>query len=343
MYAFMIKFIVVLLFGVVILGAAVFGVQFHKSEKPLATRVMVPRLEKVVVAQAFEVFLYAPLYVAQDKGFFKEEGLDVSIVTAGGDEKAFAALLSKTAQFAIGDPTFVAVAGERGQPGKVIAALLSGMPFWGVTHKSSIPTIDDPKMLKDLKVATFPSPSTAYAAQTKMFQSAGLDPNIQQVAFGGLLAALESNQVDIALELEPNVSTAVKYGHRVVYSLAKYYPDFAITGITVLPEYERGHVETVQHFTNAIRKADVFIAEHLQDAANIMVKRFPQVDQDVAKDALRNMVQARVIPTSMVVSRVGWDTAIQLRTEVGDIAKLAPYDSYVETEYARKADGIVEW
>lgn len=329
-----------ILVGVVILIIVGLGMQYRKGENPKAASSGAPQLKKVTVAQAFEVFLYAPLYIAQDKGFFTEEGLDVSLVTAGGDEKAFAALLSKDAQFAIGDPAFVAVAGEKGQPGKVVASVLSGMPFWGVAHKDSIPQITDPSMLKGLSVATFPAPSTAFAAQTKMFQSGNLSPNIQQVAFGSLLAALDNNQVDVALELEPNVSTAVKNGDRIVYSLAKYYPDFALTGLTVLEEYNATHQHTIQRFVNALRKADIFIAQHPAEAAGFMSKRFTQVDSSVAASALQNMIDEKIIPLSMAPSRNGWDTAIQLRREVGDITQPAPYELYIESKYAKSADEI---
>ncbi len=297
-------------------------------------------LQNVTVSQAFEVFLYAPLYVAQDKGFFNEEGLSVNITTAGGDEKAFAALLSGDAQFAIGDPTFVAISGEKGQAGKVIASVLTGVPFWGVAKDKSIPQITQPSQLGKYSVATFPAPSTAYALQTKMFQTGGLKPNVKQLAFGGLLPALEAGQVNIALELEPNVSTAVKNGSHIVYSLATYYPDFAITGVTALPDYLKNNPEAAQKFVNALRKADNFIRSNPTEAAQIMSKRFAEVDAQTAENALKNVINANVIPQSMAVSKNGWDTATGLRLDVGDIKKPAAFETYVDNSFAQKADLI---
>lgn len=297
-------------------------------------------LTKVTVSQAFEVFLYAPLYIAQDKGFFKDEGLEVKITTAGGDEKAFAALLSNNAQFAIGDPTFVAVAGEKGQPGQVVASVLAGAPFWGVAKNKNINLINEPADLTNYSVATFPAPSTAYALQTKMFKLANLKPNIKQITFGGLLPALEANQVDIALELEPNVSTAVKNGSHVVFALANYYPDFALTGLTVLPQYSQQNPATVQGFVNALKKAGDYIRSNPDDAAKIMSKRFSNVDEATAVNALNNIVQVGVIPKSMVVSKSGWNTATQLRLDTGDIKTAASYESYVDVTFGQKADLI---
>ena len=294
-------------------------------------------LEKVTIAQAFEVFLYAPLYVAEEQGFFKDEGLDVTITTAGGDEKAFAALLSGDAQFAVGDPTFVAVSGEKGQPGKVIAAVLRGVPFWGVAKKSSIGTIANPSGLNGYSVATFPAPSTAYVLQKKMFQAANIKPNIKETAFGSLLAALDTGAVDIALELEPNVSTAIKNGDHVVFSLNDYYPEFAITGMTALPSYVEQNPETTQKAVNALQKAMVYIRQHPNEVADFLITKFPDVPKDIAENAVQNMIKAGVFPNDTVITKAGWDAAIQARLDVGDLKATAPYENYVITNFSERA------
>jgi len=73
-----------------------------------------------VVNEAFEHLLYIGLYVAKDKGFFEQQGLDVKIETGGGDAQAFSALTSGSAQFAQGDPAFVAIANEKGWMGALL-------------------------------------------------------------------------------------------------------------------------------------------------------------------------------------------------------------------------------
>jgi NitT/TauT family transport system substrate-binding protein len=314
---------------VILIGAGWYAFQ-QKQTTPT-------KIKKVTVSQAFDAFLYAPLYVAQEKGYFTDEDLDVSIVTAGGDEKAFASLISGDAQFAVGDPTFVAIAGEKGQSGKVVGALLNGVPFWGVADKLDIATIETPNQLGTHSVATFPSPSTAYALQKKMFESAGLKPNIKEIAPGALIPALKGGSVDIALELEPDVSIAVNNGSHIVFSLSKYYPDFAITGITVLPSFAQNNPETIQKFINAIQKADKYIRSNPEDAATIVADRFPDVPKDVALKAMKNVVSANVIPENLVTSENGWNTAIQLRRDTGDIKQAAPFTTYIDNSFAEKA------
>lgn len=55
-------------------------------------------LKKVKVAEVAHSIFYAPQYVADALGYFKEEGLDVKIILASGADKVTAAVLSGDVQ-----------------------------------------------------------------------------------------------------------------------------------------------------------------------------------------------------------------------------------------------------
>ena len=325
------KVLFCLMIALVSIAAGNYALQHRAPEKASNS------LQKVTIAQAFDLFLYAPLYVAQQQGFFEQEGLDVTITTAGGDEKAFASLLSGDAQFAVGDPTFAAVSGEKGQPGKVVAAVLRGVPFWGVAKKTSIRAIEKPADLDGYSVATFPAPSTAYTLQKRMFQSGNITPNIKETAFGSLLAALDTDQVDIALELEPNVSTAIKNGDHIVYSLNDSFPEFALTGVTALPRYVEKNPLVIQKVVNALQRSMTSIRQHPSEVAGFLSIRFPGVPKDISENAVVNMSQSGVFPSGTEITKTGWDAAIQARMDIGDLKAAAPYETYVLTNFSEQA------
>ena len=56
------------------------------------------KLTKVTVAEVAHSVFYAPQYVADGLGFFKEEGLDVTIVLTSGADNVMAAVLSGDAE-----------------------------------------------------------------------------------------------------------------------------------------------------------------------------------------------------------------------------------------------------
>src|SRR5258708_28641537 len=140
--------------AVTVIAVVVF-VTLHKAPQVLSNNGQ--HLIPVTVNQAFEHLLYIGLYVAKDAGFFEKQGLDVKIETGGGDAQAFAALTSGNAQFAQGDPAFVAIASEKGWDGRVIAMGVDRVAIWGVTFDKSIEPFTDPKGFKGKTVATYPN------------------------------------------------------------------------------------------------------------------------------------------------------------------------------------------
>lgn len=58
-------------------------------------------LTNITVAEVTHSLFYAPQYIAINKGYFKDEGLNVNVITTPGADKTMAALLSKEAQIGL--------------------------------------------------------------------------------------------------------------------------------------------------------------------------------------------------------------------------------------------------
>jgi NitT/TauT family transport system substrate-binding protein len=321
--------IAILLLVLVGAGAYLVKQKYKPSTPPLTTR--------IVIAQAGDFFLYAPLYVALDAGFFKDQFLDVSIVTTGGDDKTWAAVISNSAQFGVADPTFIVASTQRGQPGKVVASIVNGVPFWGVTFRPDLKPLKDASGLRNLKVATFPSPSTAYVLQEKMFKDAGLPPDIVQGAFGSLLTMVRAKRADVALELEPNVSQAVADGASILYSMKDVYGDFAITGLTATPEFLERNASAAAAVTCGLQKALDVIHKQPDRTLTILRHRFPDIKEEVSAAALRRVIDGGIIPSTLTVSQTAWQKAVDLRISVKDVAGPAPFSQFIDDSFADKA------
>jgi NitT/TauT family transport system substrate-binding protein len=295
-------------------------------------------VRKLVIAQAGDFFLYAPLYIAVDAGFFRDRQLDVSLVSTGGDEKTWAAVIGGSASFGVADPTFVPIADSRGQPGRVVASIVNGVPFWGITYKADVQPLSNAKDLKPFSVATFPSPSTAFTLQKRMFMEAGLPPNIREGAFGTLVTMIKAGQADIALELEPNVSQAVSDGAKVVYAMPEQYGSFAITGLTASPKLISENANLVRDVVCALQQALDYARDKPEESLAILAKRFPEIKPEIARAAFDRVVKAGIVPTSVVVDASAWQKAIALRVEVGDISQPKAMEAYVDNTFAQAAE-----
>ncbi|ERM18513.1 ABC transporter substrate-binding protein [Brevibacillus laterosporus] len=71
---------------------------------------------KLRVGEVTRSLFYAPQYVALEKGFFKEEGLEVEVITTWGGDKTMTSLLSNGIDVAlVGSETSIYVDQQGGQ------------------------------------------------------------------------------------------------------------------------------------------------------------------------------------------------------------------------------------
>jgi NitT/TauT family transport system substrate-binding protein len=315
----------------------IIGVTISCNQKPKNTDV-----KKITVAQwgQEKYLIYLPFYIAQEKGFFKDEGLDVSIKFSGNDDQVFATVLSGDAQFGIGDPVFTAISREKGSNGKVVASIVDGVAIWGVTNKDNLKSIEQPKDLADLKVGTFPEPSTNYALMKKTILKGGeplKNTKIIQAPIGSQLALLENGSADIAMDLEPGTSIAVSKGYRVVYSSPKFYGKFAFTGLTTTEDFIIENNETVQKIVNAIDKALQFCHYDEAGTTDIALKLFPNLDKAVMENAVKRMVTDKTIPEHALMSNESWLKAMQVRVDIGDLKEMKLTFDAVDNSFAEKS------
>jgi NitT/TauT family transport system substrate-binding protein len=288
------------------------------------------QLTPVVVDQAFEHLLYIGLYVAKDKGFFERQGLDVKIETGGGDAQAFSALTSGSAQFAQGDPGFVAIANEKGWDGRVIAMAVDRAAIWGVTFDRSITPFSNPVGFKGKTVATYPDPNTAYVIQKQLDEKAGLvvgkDTKILQVPFGTELATLQNRQVDLAQTIEPNVSQVAAQGGVVAFSYAQAYGPLAFTGVMTSKKLIDENPALVQKFVNAYEDALEYIQTNPTDTLAVAEKRLPNLPRQVVKAGLMRLIESDCIPKHAAVNAESWRKLLQIRVDVGDLKRMPTVD-----------------
>ncbi len=274
----------------------------------------------VTVAQFGDLLLYLPLYIAKYEGIFEDHGLDVTIISTGGDEKTFAAVLAGDAQFGVADPTFAAIASQQGQQGRVVASIVQGMPNYAVSLIPNDRIISSPSELDGVTIATPPAPSTAYLLIKHLYEAGGLTPSIRQVAPSGLLATVKAGDADYALLIEPWVSQVVREGGTLALSLQDYYDEFALTGVTVSADLVHEDPDLIRRFNEALSDAvTIFYAD---EATSLRVARrvFPTEDPRDLKAGLSRHRGDRIYPFDLQVSENAWNSAVELRRESGELS-----------------------
>jgi len=297
--------------------------------------------DKIVINQAAKVLLYLPLYIASDNGYFRDEGIDASVVTGGGDSQAFAAVVGGSADFSQGDPMMVPISRQRGGPGKIVGNVVGRVAFWGVAIDPKISKIEKPQDFIGKRVVTYPAPMTIYALQKRNLLEAGVKPDdgtsIVQAQFGTELAPLFSGNADITMTLEPVVSQALAKGARIVYSFPERYGDFSLTGIMVKEDLIQKNPALVQRVLNAYQRALTFAHQNPDGAVAVAIKEFPDVDKAVIENAVLRMLAEETIPKFVTVSKESYQRAVGVRRDIGDLEKDISFADAVDNQFAEEA------
>jgi NitT/TauT family transport system substrate-binding protein len=296
-------------------------------------------LTEINFVEAVHNLGYINLYVGQHAGIFEKHGLELNLSAAGGDTQAFAAVLGKSAQFAIGDATMAQMSRERGGPGMVVGAVIQRAHFFGVSK--NLDKITDPQQFKGLTVTTSPDPNTNYAVTKKMLEENGLkvgvDTIILEVNPGTEIGSMLAGQSDMAITYQPNVAAAQMQGAKIVWDFATYMGPFNNTGIMVLEEYVKENPDVVQALVTAFEEASRLQYSDPDFAKEVAQKEFPDLAPEVVNAAIDAQLKYRVPAETVVIDRAQWATMIGMHKYLGNIEGTLSFDDIVDNSFAEKA------
>ncbi|MFS2225377.1 ABC transporter substrate-binding protein [Pantoea sp. B65] len=303
----------------------------------------------VRINQAFQSLLYLPLYVAQEQGFFKQQGVAVKISTGGGGAQSWAAVIGGSADFSIQDPVFVPKSRENGGNGVVVAGIQNA-PTVFIFGKDDTPLQDNLAHLAGKRVVTSPQPDTTWAFMSYLIKQQNLkEVKLVHVAIGNEIPAVAAGRADYALAVEPQVSMAEQQnGLHAVYSFSaaqSWYP-FAFSSLTTTQQYIDKNPQAAQGVVTAFEQASRFIYSHPDSAVEIAHKYFPNLPVELVKKAVQREIDAKGYPENVLVSKQAWDNNMNISLYAKNIkaypSAATSYENNVNSELASKAKQAVD-
>jgi ABC-type nitrate/sulfonate/bicarbonate transport system substrate-binding protein len=237
--------------------------------------------------------------VAVDRGFFKQNHLDVRVSELPAGSLGAPALLN--GDIDVADVGFNDLANLKAQGKDLIAIydvlnrvtmdlVVSNKIVKERNLSPSMPLAERQKALKGLKIGI-----TAPGAPTDIFsryylKQAGLDPDkdaqiIRIGSAGGLLAALKSGQIDAYMLSAPSPQQVEQqgFGKVIIKSSAGDVPELASFYYVVLAmrsDYVKQHPAVTKAYVKSIQQANDWMRAHHDDTVKTLQKTFPSVNPD---------------------------------------------------------------
>jgi NitT/TauT family transport system substrate-binding protein len=239
------------------------------------------RTKIIVVVPHRVLFTVAlPVYIAQDKGFYRENNIDVDAVFTRGGGENVQAVVSGDAQIGLGTGTLAVISAfVKKAPIKIAAAEITGMDaFWYVQSNTPIRKLED---LAGKKVAySRPGASShmAVLAIADQIKAKGLKP-AEPVSLGGIpevYTAVRTGQTDAGWSVAPFQLDKVEKGElRVVVRGEEINAMKEISARVHFTnnDFAAKNPDAVRGFFRAQQRALDYMFDHKEETAKIWIRR----------------------------------------------------------------------
>ena len=222
------------------------------------------------------------------QGFYKDAGLDVTIVQGNGSANTAQLVASGRAQLAYADAVSVMQLIAKGAPMKIVATVYQSNPnALMALKKTGIKSFQD---LKGKKVGV-PSGSSQTTMLPLLLKANNLkesDINMIDMPVSSMVPSLLQGQVDAVLgSIDAYQIQAESQGAELdVYRFADYGVPTVSTSIFASDDYLKSNGEIVKKFVAASLKGWSFAIDHPDQAIKDVKKVFPDTNEKLATQEL---------------------------------------------------------
>jgi NitT/TauT family transport system substrate-binding protein len=248
--------------------------------------------EEIVVSNYGVTTNGMPFAVALAKGFFKQQGADVTgILSSDGGGTTVRTLLGGNLAYGEINPTATVIAIQQGADLKIVSDNVQTVAefIWAVKPDSAIKTAAD---LKGKKIGYTNPRSTSQALAILVLEKAGLKPNdaelVKTGGFGEGIVALDLGAVDITPIPEPLWSQHQAKYRAVVRASELLPPLDNVVGVTT-GKAAAARGDFIRAVIRARRQAVDFMYANPDESGDIIAKVY-NLTPEVARSALKNLL-----------------------------------------------------
>ena len=295
-------------------------------------------LGTATMAVSVNTLSFAPIFVAEQLGYYKEEGVDLKVILVDGGGPAVQALVGRSAEFAATDSGGTTQAAEAGVDILAIQSNVNKLTMDFVMANEDLERLgvsrEDPieKRFAALKGLTIGI--TSAGAATDVFtryylNQAGLTPEVDTklLAIGGgpsLAAALKQGQIDgfMLSPPQPQLVEADGAGKILISASMGDVPgldNFPYEVINVRKEFAEQNPEVVRAVARALARANNLILDDRETAMEALQKHFSNVEPDILSVSLDSVAAA--VPRDGLMNEDGWKNAVSVHLGAGMITK----------------------
>jgi NitT/TauT family transport system substrate-binding protein len=267
---------------------------------------------------------FAPFYVAVEKGYFAEEGIQIQF-DYGWETDLLKLVGNDELQFAVASGDQVVLARSQGLPVVYVMNWYRRFPVCVVSLAES--GIQRPADLVGRRVGTPVMYGASYIGWRALLDAAGLkEADMELVSIGYTqVAALSQGQVDAAICYAMNEPVQMEAaGQAVDLIYVADYANLVSNGLITNEKTIQKHPDLVQGMVQAALRGLAYTVAHPDEAFDISLKHIPEVANDAQARAVNRAILDKSIEFWKAVpeelgrsEEADWQASLQIMQQMG--------------------------
>lgn len=300
-------------------------------------------LKTVRVSEVTHSVFYAPMYIADAMGYFKEEGLKIELTNAGGADNVMASVISNSADIGFCGPEaamYVHISGSNDLP-MVFGTLTKRDGSFLVSRKNekenfTLENLRGKEVLAGRRGGV-PAMTFEYLLKTKHNMIDKVDYTMNyDVNFSYMTAAFEGGTADYCTMFEPVASEFEKQGKGyVVASVGQEAGEVPYTAYIAKNSYINKNPQVIEGFLRAVMKGIHYVNNNDSKlVAEKLVPYFNGTSLDSLNTSVANYKKIDAWQTNMIATQEAYQNLINIMDNAGELAKKIDYNALMKTDIA---------
>lgn len=298
----------------------------------------------VTLNEVAHSIFYAPMYVAIEEGYFKEENINLDLVTGFGADKTMTAVLSGEADIGFMGPETTVYTYNEGSNDRVVNfAQLTQRAGNFLVAREELPDFS----WKDIcghEVLGGRKGGMPQMVFEYILKQNGIDPSKdltidQSIDFGSTAAAFSGGKGDFSVEFEPGATALETEGvGYVVASLGIDSGYVPYTSFSAKSSYMEEHPDIIQKFTNALQKGMDYTLKHSpEEIAEVIAPQFKETDRETLTAIITRYHEQDTWKENLIFEESSFELLLDILSDAGELTDRPAYQDLVDTSFAIKA------
>lgn len=286
---------------------------------------------------------YAPLYVAQNNGYFEEEGLTIELTNGGGSDASMTALLSGQADIALmGPETVVYVINQGRNDHPVVFGQLTKRDGSFLVGRNNEPNFDWSNLNGKHLIAGRRGGSPAMSLQLALEKNGyniNEDVNFDlSVAFNMTVPAFTGGTGDYVTVFEPTASQLVENGQgHIIAAVGQESGEIPFTAFAATQSYLTENKEICTKFLKAVVKGYNFIMNSsIESVAESLVGSFPDTSKQNIISSITNYKTIDAWSSNPLLTQDSFNRLQDMLENCGELTQRVNYSKAIYTEIANE-------